>query len=462
MKNPQNYLSNFPLTQMDFYWLTFFLALQTSLIFTYLNYRGAASKDIAQKTFQRNYLVVYTLAYFADWLKGPYVYALYESYKLSEHDIALLFIAGFGASGISGPFIGALADRFGRKKCALAYFVIYIASALCKPFTDFHVLLLGRILGGIGTSLLTTTLESWMVAEHHRQKFPQDLLDDTFAKATLCNSGSAVIAGLLAQATADQFGYSAPFMVAILPLTVGLVLCWRFWTPDSGQNEQTLLTGFQEGLQSMDDNLWILGITQSLFLGAMFTFVFLWTPAMDATGDDVPYGLVFAIFMVMISIGSAIFKRVSQHTDKLPYWLFGGSAVVMAVTMTNIGNHTTTFMSFILFELMCGIMFPTLGSLRATYIPNEHRTTVMNLYRIPLNAFVVIVLLNKKNMSLQFAFGVCCAALIAAGILWRYFKPETKVSDGKEYIKGTVDEEEEFGLEEDEFELESNESDEML
>ena len=448
---------------MDFYWLTFFLALKISLIFTYLNYRGAPSKDIAQKTFQRNYLVVYTLAYFADWLKGPYVYALYESYKLSEHDIALLFIAGFGASGISGPFIGALADRFGRKKCALAYFVIYIASALCKPFTDFHVLLLGRILGGIGTSLLTTTLESWMVAEHHRQKFPQDLLDDTFAKATLCNSGSAVIAGLLAQATADQFGYLAPFMVAIMPLTVGLVLCWRFWTPDSGQNEQTLLTGFQEGLQSMDDNLWILGITQSLFLGAMYTFVFLWTPAMDATGDDVPYGLVFAIFMVMISIGSAIFKRVSQHTDKLPYWLFGGSAVLMAVTMTNIGNQMTTFMSFILFELMCGIMFPAYGSLRATYIPNNHRTVVMNLYRIPLNAFVVIVLLNKKNMSLQFAFGVCCAAFIAAGILWRYFKPETKVSDGKEYAKGTVDEEEEFGfLEEDDFELESNESDEML
>ena len=451
---------------MDFYWLTFFLALKISLIFTYLNYRGAPSKDIAQKTFQRNYLVVYTLAYFADWLKGPYVYALYESYKLSEHDIALLFIAGFGASGISGPFIGALADRFGRKKCTMAYFVIYIASALCKPFADFHVLLLGRILGGIGTSLLTTTFESWMVAEHHRQKFPQDLLDDTFAKATLCNSGSAIVAGLLAQATADQFGYLAPFVVALNPLTIGFYLCWRLWTPDSGQHDRSVETGFRNGLQSMDDNLWILGITQSLFLGAMYTFVFLWTPALDATGEDVPYGLVFAIFMVMISIGSAIFKHVSQYTDRLPYWLFGGSAVLMAVTTANIGHPTITFISFILLELMCGIMFPTYGSLRATYIPNANRTTVMNLYRIPLNAFVVIVLLNKKNMSLHVAFGVCCASLIAAGILWRFFKPETKVSDGKEYVKGADSaslEEEEFGfLEEEELESDISDSDEMF
>jgi len=168
----------------------------------------------------------------------------------------------------------------------------------------------------------------------------------------------------------------------------------------------------------------------------------------------------------MISIGSAIFKHVSQYTDRLPYWLFGGSAVLMAVTTANIGHPTITFISFILFELMCGIMFPTYGSLRATYIPNANRTTVMNLYRIPLNAFVVIVLLNKKNMSLHVAFGVCCASLIAAGILWRFFKPETKVSDGKEYVKGADSaslEEEEFGfLEEEELESDISDSDEMF
>ena len=112
---------------------------------------------------------------------------------------------------------------------------------------------------------------------------------------------------------------------------------------------------------------------------------------------------------------------------------------------------------------MCGIMFPTFGSLRATYIPNDHRTTVMNLYRIPLNTFVVIVLLNKKNMSLQFAFGICWTALVVASILWCYFKPETKISDGKEYEKGQqVDEEEEFGFIEEELESDISDSDEMF
>ena len=33
-----------------------------------------------------------------DWLQGPYVYALYSSYGFSQHDIAVLFVAGFGPS----------------------------------------------------------------------------------------------------------------------------------------------------------------------------------------------------------------------------------------------------------------------------------------------------------------------------------------------------------------------------
>lgn len=445
---------------MDLYWSTFVCAILISSCLAFINHRSETQKAEEQLQFQRHYLYVYTLAYFADWLKGPYVYALYESYGLSEHYIALLFIAGFGASGVSGPFVGALADKFGRKKCTLAYFLVYIASALCKPFNNFHVLLLGRLLGGIGTSLLTTTLESWMVAEHHKRKYPQALLDDTFALSTLCNSASAVIAGLLAQFTADQFGYLAPFIVAILPLTIGFYLCRGNWAEDEQTTVISVISGFQEGLRSMDDNLWIIGITQSLFLGSMYTFVFLWTPAMDSGGDTSPYGLIFATFMAMISIGSGMFKRVSHVVEKIPFVLLPISATLLGATILALGNSQHVFITFALFEMMCGLMFPTYGSLRSVYIPNEYRTVIMNIYRIPLNVFVVIVLLNKKNMSLEVAFGVCSCALIAATFMWRYFKPDVKISDGQAYERGQqIDEEEDFGDIED-YELDSNASNE--
>ncbi len=439
---------------MDIFWIIFFVCMCISICLTYANHRTSSLKTPEQSRFQSNFLVVYTLAYFADWLKGPYVYALYESYGMNEHSIALLFIAGFAASGFCGPFVGTIADKYGRKKCSMAYFVIYIASACCKITPRFDILLLGRILGGIGTALLSTALESWMVAEHKRYKYSQSLLDDTFSKATLCNSAVAVLAGLMAQLSADTYGYLAPFMVAIGPLVFGLYFCWRDWKEDETTVTSTTCDGFQKGLVSMDRNLWILGITQSMFMGSMYTFVFLWTPALDYANTAVPYGLIFAIFMTMISIGSNIFQKVSSSLEKIPFFLFVSGAGTMLATILALGDQMRTFITFAYFEMLCGLMFPTFGSLRSIYIPDEYRTTIMNIYGIPLNTFVVIILLNKQNMSLQVAFGVCCGALVASAALWRYFTPNISHSERKKYAQTTMEEDDI-----DDYELESDVSD---
>lgn len=104
----------------------------------------------------------------ADWLQGPYVYALYAQYGFGKQEIAQLFVAGFGSSLLFGTFIGGIADRFGRKKNCIMYGVLYSLACLSKHSSNFHILLLGRILSGISTSLLYSAFESWMVHEHNR------------------------------------------------------------------------------------------------------------------------------------------------------------------------------------------------------------------------------------------------------------------------------------------------------
>lgn len=412
------------------------------------------------KTFQQHYLLVYTLAYFADWLKGPYVYALYDSYGLSEDQIVMLFIIGFASSGISGPFVGSLADKIGRKKMALAYFLIYICSALCKPFQNYEILLLGRVLGGIGTSLLTTTFESWMVSEHQKHKYPQEMLDDTFSKATLLNSAAAIISGIIAQISVSYYGYLAPFMVALVPLIFGFVFCFWYWEQDSSTSEPQI--GFQKGLGMMDSNLWVLGGTQSLFLGAMYTFVFLWTPALSSD-PSLQHGLAFSTFMTMICIGTCIFKCFAAQVEMLPYIANGIAALSFVVSCVFIDNQVAVFGAFIAFELSCGIMFPTYGSLRSMYIPDEHRTTIMNIFRIPLNVFVVLILINKKFMSVQVVFGVCCVVHMIAGGLWYFFRTDVKVMDGKEYeMARRIAPEEEFGDIEEDLESDSDIDEEIF
>jgi len=47
----------------------------------------------------------------ADWMQGPYVYALYDNYGMSPYDINVLFVAGFGSSMVVGTAVGSFADR---------------------------------------------------------------------------------------------------------------------------------------------------------------------------------------------------------------------------------------------------------------------------------------------------------------------------------------------------------------
>jgi hypothetical protein len=46
----------------------------------------------------------------SDWLQGPYLYSLYESYGFRIEDIALLFIIGFVSSAVFGTVVANTAD----------------------------------------------------------------------------------------------------------------------------------------------------------------------------------------------------------------------------------------------------------------------------------------------------------------------------------------------------------------
>ena len=59
-----------------------------------------------------------------------------------------------------------------------------------------------------------------------------------------------------------------------------------------------------------DEKIALLGAIQSLFEGSMYTFVFLWTPALSPNDEDIPHGFIFATFMVSSMLGSSIASRL--------------------------------------------------------------------------------------------------------------------------------------------------------
>jgi hypothetical protein len=133
----------------------------------------------------------------------------------------------------------------------------------------------------------------------------------------------AIASGMIANASADRFGYVAPFMIAIVFLAIAGALVAFTWKENYGssivETENSVKKGFFGSLKegatviSRSPIIFCTGMTQSLFEGAMYTFVFMWSPALEAvTAIKLPYGIIFASFMVCIMIGSLLFKQATH------------------------------------------------------------------------------------------------------------------------------------------------------
>ena len=172
--------------------------------------------------------------YYVDWLQGPYFYEVYSTKVFNGVPATLdlvskLFLVGFASTGIFGPWIGRFVDTIGRKAGTLAFAVLYAIGALSTRSNLLGVLLLGRLAGGLGTSLLFSAPEAWLVGEHQKNKFDGRWLGETFGLAYAGDSLVAITAGQLASLTANSAGPSGPFTLSVVFLFLGGLLALLKW-----------------------------------------------------------------------------------------------------------------------------------------------------------------------------------------------------------------------------------------
>jgi len=389
------------------------------------------------KKLQWKFFSAYFLALLGDWLQGPYVYQLYLHYGFAEHQIALLFMAGFGSSSTFGTFTGPLADKFGRKKMTLVFCILYAICCVIKFSSNFWVLLSGRLLGGISTSLLFSVFESWYVAQHlEHLKLPKEWMSKTFATSTFANGLLAILAGVVANYLAENLGFgpTAPFALAVPCFCLCFFVVLFTWSENYGNPNIQLWQSYKEGAQLIWNNrpiFWI-GLVQSIIESCMYIFVFLWTPVMliPSDGETVPLGMIFSCFMVCIMIGSSLFSTLMSKN-----WTPGEtlqSAATIFAACTGFCTYTAhpkatdtkrnaSFVAFLFLETSIGLYFPSIGVLRSQLIPESHRATVTNWFRVPMNIITCATLLAVNHPSVsadkRSIFATCTGLLITGVVI---------------------------------------------
>lgn len=161
------------------------------------------------------------------------MYSLYKNtHQVPEATIAALFAAGFLCAGVSGTFIGVLTDRFGRKRACQAYCVAYVLSNLTMLSGNIWILMFGRAMGGVSTTILFTAFETWMVSEFHRQDLTHTScsLSSLYGTMSAVNGFIAVGSGVIAQTLVAMFASEkAPFMASIVCLIVACYFISTLW-----------------------------------------------------------------------------------------------------------------------------------------------------------------------------------------------------------------------------------------
>ncbi|KAF4727584.1 Molybdate-anion transporter, partial [Perkinsus olseni] len=265
---------------------------------------------------------------------------------------------------------------------------------------------------------------------------------------------TAIVAGVLAQASVsiaamqawtpffNVAGYCSPFDLSIISLlftAVGIQTTWREnFGAASGTTEksegvggggtqlswrslQQWSRGLLQSLRS-DRSIIPLGSVQALYEASMYIFVFMWTPALEQAngGAAVSLGLVFACFMTACTAGSQLFRYLS--TPSINTKTLSSAAILRLVCLAALVSQGIVFMfpysvwtvllSFLTFEASVGVYYPSMGTLKAEIVPESHRATIYNLFRVPLNLLVIGALLAKLEVAE--AFGVTSLLLVLA------------------------------------------------
>lgn len=136
----------------------------------------------------------------------------------------------------------------------------------------------------------------------------------------------------------------------------------------------------------------------------MVCVVFMWVPSMIdlMDGGALPTGLVFSAFMLSMTAGGMLFGLLLPifpgGAVSLCALVFAVSAAAMAVPVFCF-EFWWAFSAFLVLEGMLGMFNSCGATLRSIYFPEGLQSSIMSIFRLPLNLLVVVGTLLTNNAN---------------------------------------------------------------
>jgi len=304
---------------------------------------------------------------------------------VSEFEVGLL-ITSFSIPGaILAPFLGLLADRFGRKRILVpSLFLFAIAGAACTFVRDFNTLLALRALQGVGGAAIGS-INITIIADLYTGKRRAQAIGLNASVMFISMPLWTTIGGALA-----LLGWYYPFALSILALPMGILALTLLKNPEPEKSGS--LKEYLRGTWGYLRDIRVVGlfaagvVTQVIIFGGYFTYFNLY---MGQAFGASPFriGNFMAITCIALAVVSSQFGRITR-------WLSLGNIIKLSFVITSLSLVLIPQMPSLWFLIIPGIIFgiaqgatmPSLQTAIASMAPLEHRAAFMSINNTILRA----------------------------------------------------------------------------
>ncbi|MDB4709714.1 multidrug effflux MFS transporter [Flavobacteriaceae bacterium] len=229
---------------------------------------------------------------------------------VNQNENQLLITMIFLGLGLGQLIFGPISDSFGRKPVVYIGFTVFmLASFLCIAAPNIKIMVIGRILQGIGLSA-SRSISIAMI----RDRFEGDYMAKIMSFVVTIFILVPIIAPTLGKFLLDNYGWESIFYSQLLFGIV--VLCW-FWK----RQPETLPPAYKKKF------------SMAIFINGSKEFI----KYRSAVIFTLISGLATGSFMVFLSTSQHIFEVQYGLVDQFPY-IFG--ALAFSVGMATFTNGT--------------------------------------------------------------------------------------------------------------------------
>ncbi len=298
--------------------------------------------------------------------------------KISPQSIGML-ITVFTLPGIFlTPVLGALADRFGRKRILIPSMMVFgIAGGACALARDFQVLLILRFFQGVGAASLGS-LNVTIIGDLYSGNERTAAMGYNASVLSVGTASYPAIGGVLA-----TLGWHYPFLLPLAAVPLGILVLFSLKSPEP-KNEQGLKQYLNRAWKSLKRTqvvvlLIAISITFIILYGSYLTyFPFLLSHKFKAS--PLVIGIIMSVMSFATAITSSQLGKLARtfpkkNLIKAAYIIYGAALVIFPF----VPKLWLLVIPAVVFGIAHGMNIPSIQTCLAELAPMEYRAAFMSV-----------------------------------------------------------------------------------